>query len=100
MPGGIIQANKPVEQGQYSVLNGGKVVTGSYTVDFQQGGSVKESCMKQAIDKALAQCPGADALVGITTDNQTKLKFLVFPPIVFENSYTVFVTGTPVKLNK
>lgn len=101
MPGGIIAANKPVEQGKYTVLNGGRVVSGSFTTDIVGGTELRESAMKQAVDQALAQCPGADALVGITTDSQTVVKMLVFP-ITFplEMKFTTFVTGTPVKLNQ
>lgn len=102
MPGTIIPYNTPVEQGKYTVLNGGRVVTGSVTIDYLKANEqLRESAMKKAVDQALAQCPGADALIGITTDSQTYSKTLWTPliPWPLEFTYTTFVTGTPVKKN-
>lgn len=99
MPGSIVASNKPVEQGKYTVLNGGKPVTGKYTFDLlRSNNDVSGSAMKKAIDQALSQCPGADAMVGITIDNMTTQKTLIFlAPIPLELSFTTFVTGIPVK---
>lgn len=98
MPGAIVSSNKPVEQGKYTVLNNGNTVTGQYSFDLLKGNNdVSGSAMKKAVDQALAQCPGADALVGITIDNMTTQKILVPFMIPTEFSFTTFVTGTPVK---
>lgn len=98
MPGSIVASSKPVEQGKYTVLNGGKTVTGLYKFDLlRNDNDVSGSAMKKAVDQALSQCPGADALVGITVDNMTTQKMLIPLGIPTEWSFTTFVTGTPVK---
>lgn len=102
MPGNIIASTKPVEQGKYTVLNGGNVVTGKYTIDLlhAENNDVSGSAMKKACDQALAQAPGADALVDIKTDALSVIKTWRFPQIPLEVTYTTFVTGVPVKTNE
>ena len=100
IPGGIYASNKPVEQGKYTVLNGGNTVTGSYTTNMMKSDkNIAGSAMKKAVDTALAQCDGADALVGITTDTvvENKLLWILYVPVPWEMNYITFVTGTPVK---
>lgn len=101
MPGGIAASTKPIEQGKYTVLNGGNVVTGKYTVDLlnSSNNDVSGSAMKKACDQALTQAPGADALVDIKIDTLSIVKMWRFPPIPLEITYTTFVTGVPVKTN-
>lgn len=101
-PGSIIASTKPLEQGKYTVLNGGNVVSGKYKVDLlnSSNNDVSSSAMKKACDQALAQAPGADALVDIKTDTLTVQRMLVFPPWPLELSFTTFVTGVPVKSNE
>lgn len=101
-PGGIIASSKPVFDGKYTVLNGGKTVTGKYTFDVlhAKNNDISGSAMKKAVDEALAQAPGADALIDIKTDNLSVQKMVIFPigwPL--EYSFTTFVTGVPVKTN-
>lgn len=102
MPGGIVAATKPVEQGRYTVLNGGQSVTGKYTMNILNSSQndISGSAMKKACDQALAQCPGADALVDVKTDTLQITKMWKFPQIPLEMTYTTFVTGVPVKTNE
>lgn len=99
MPGGWTP--KPMAPGSYTVLNGGKPVSGSVKVDLldKSNNDLTSSTMRKAVDSALAQCPGADALIDVTQDMRTTHKALMLGPIVIpkENSYTVFLTGIPVK---
>ncbi|MBR3086684.1 MAG: hypothetical protein IKH04_09820 [Kiritimatiellae bacterium] len=99
MPGGWTP--KPMAPGSYTVLNGGKPVSGSVKVDLldKSNNDLTSSTMRKAVDSALAQCPGADALIDVTQDMRTTQKALMLGPIVIpkENSYTVFLTGIPVK---
>lgn len=99
MPGGWTP--KPMAPGSYTVLNGGRPVTGKVTVDFldKSNNDLTSSTMRKAVDQALAQCPGADALVDITQDSRTTLRTLQIGPFIIpqENSYTIFITGVPVK---
>lgn len=99
MPGGWTP--KPMAPGSYTVLNGGKPVSGSVKVDLldKSNNDLTSSTMRKAVDSALAQCPGADALIDVTQDMRTTQKALMLGPIVIpkEYSYTVFLTGIPVK---
>lgn len=99
MPGGWTP--KPMAPGSYTVLNGGKPVSGSVKVDLldKSNNDLTSSTMRKAVDSALAQCPGADALIDVTQDTRTTQKKLQLGPIVIpkEHSYTVFLTGIPVK---
>lgn len=98
MPGGW--SPKPMAPGSYTVLNGGKPVTGKVTVDISgKAGPMTSSIMRKAVDQALSQCPGADALIDVTQDGQTVIRTLTIGPIIIpqETSYTVFLTGVPVK---
>lgn len=91
---------KPMAPGSYTVLNGGKPVTGKVTVEL--GGDEKtmtSSLMRKAVDQALGQCQGADALVDTTQDFQVVTKTTMFGPFYqsMKTTYTVFLTGIPVK---
>lgn len=92
---------KPMAPGSYTVLNGGKPVSGSVKVDLldKSNNDLTSSTMRKAVDSALAQCPGADALIDVTYDLRSTKKKLQLGPIGIpqENSYTVFLTGIPVK---
>lgn len=92
---------KPMAPGSYTVLNGGKPVSGSVKVDLldKSNNDLTSSTMRKAVDSALAQCPGADALIDVTYDLRSTQKKLQLGPIGIpqENSYTVFLTGIPVK---
>lgn len=102
-PGSILPSNVPVQQGKYTILNNGNVVSGKYKLNILHlsDNDYSGSAMKKAVDEALSQCPGANALVGITTDTMDTMKTLITPfgPIPREASRTFFVTGTPVKTN-
>lgn len=98
MPGGWTP--KPMAPGSYTVLNGGKPVTGKVTVDISgKAGPMTSSIMRKAVDQALSQCPGADSLIDVTQDGQMVIRTLTIGPIIIpqETSYTVFLTGVPVK---
>lgn len=102
MPGTLVPSTKPIEQGKYTVLNGGKTVTGKYTMDYLHSSNTdfSKSAMKQAVDMALSQAPGADALVDVKTDSMTEVKMLIFPiQFPLRAEFTTFVTGVPVKTN-
>ncbi len=94
--------------GTYTVLNGGKHVTGSVTVTLVGDKSqnvISSSTMKAAVDNALAKCPGADAMIDIYTDVRTELTKPGSCPfagffVESEYKYTVFVTGIPVKMKE
>ena len=103
MPGAMMQSNIPLKQGGYTILNDGKPVTGSAKSVTKINGfgmmrddSEQSSRWRSAIDQALAQCPGADALINITTD--VKMKTTMYPYIGGKIEYETFVTGTPVKI--
>lgn len=109
-PGAMMPSNIPLAQGGYDILNGGQQVSGSATTvsKFNAFGAKEDPSqsarMQDAIKKALAQCPEADALVNITTD--IKVKTTTYPiPIVSlfmagKIEHTTVVTGTPVKIKK
>ena len=92
---------KPMAPGSYTVLNGGKPVTGKVVVDFldKSNNDLNSSTMRQAVNEALAQCPGADALIDITQDHRMTNKILMIGlfPWPLESSMTYFVEGIPVK---
>lgn len=103
MPGTMMQSNIPLKQGGYTILNDGKPVSGSAKSVTKINGfgmmrddSEQSSRFRSAIDQALAQCPGADALINITTD--VKMKTTMYPYIGGKIEYETFVTGTPVKI--
>ena len=85
----------PIEQGKYSVL--ASDVTGTHTevywlfFTFGLGGSGQ----RHALNDALSQVPGADALVSMAID--TECFFLV--PVALPTFFTTRVSGTPVKVN-
>ena len=90
-----VASSVPVEQGKYSVL--GPEVTGSYSqmslLFFSFG--LPGSSQNRAVNDALEQVPGADALVGMAVDTEV---FEILPflcPII--GFYSTKVTGTPVK---
>ena len=89
----VAPSSDPVEPGKYTVL--GSEVRGSHTqvlllglISLGKSGSP----IRSAIDDAIEQSPGADALVRVAleTDNFS-LPFVSF--------YKTYVTGTPVKIN-
>ena len=107
-PGMMMQSNVPLTQGGYEILNNGQQVSGRATsvtkinaLGMSQDPN-QSARMQDAIKNAIAQCPGADALVNITTD--VKVKTTTYPiPIVSlfmagKIEHTTIVTGTPVKI--
>lgn len=94
-PVAYVASSVPVEQGKYSVL--GPEVTGSYrqiSILFFSFG-LPGSSQARAVNDALEQVPGADALVGMAVDTEV---FEILPflcPII--GCYSTKVTGTPVK---
>ena len=75
-------------------------MTGKVTVDISgKAGPMTSSIMRKAVDQALSQCPGADSLIDVTQDGQMVIRTLTIGPIIIpqETSYTVFLTGVPVK---
>ena len=102
MPGGMMQSNIPLTQGGYTILNDGQPVTGSaktsaWATPFgMRDDSDKSSRWRTAIDQALAQCPGADALINITTDVKMKTTTYLY---FMKMEYETIITGTPVKIS-
>ena len=93
-PGTILDKSKPMDQNGYTVV--GDEVSASecqvsifgFSMSDQRG-----SAGRRMYKKALAQAPGADALIEYTTDVK-----MINVPIV---SFTWFtLTGTPVKTKK
>lgn len=84
----------PVTQGKYTVLaeevQGSSTQTQWLLFTFDKDGRVQ----RDAIDDALSQVIGADALVAMTVDEEV----FSIVPFVLPTFYTVYVTGTPVKL--
>lgn len=108
MPGTMMQSNIPLTQDGYEILNNGQQVSGAATTVTKvsvlgaREDPNQSARMQDAIKNALAQCPGADALINITTD--VKVKTTTYPiPIVSlfmagKIEHTTIVTGTPVKI--
>lgn len=90
MPIGYVPSNVPVSQGQYTVV--AESVSGSdHQISVLGFGAARlGSAQNRAVKNALAQAPGADALVGMSIDLETK-------NLVFVNIITTRVTGTAVK---
>lgn len=90
---------KPMAPGSYTVLNGGQPVTGQVTVELNGDKPMTSSLMRKAVDRALEQCEGADALIDTTQDGQVVIKTTMFGPFYqsMKMTYTVFLTGIPVK---
>ncbi len=92
--------------GSYTVLNGGKPVTAIVSVDLSEerenGYPNATPLMRQAVDKALAQCPGADALIDVTQDARAVTRKIKVGDVglTLQREYTVFLTGIPVKTNQ
>ena len=75
VPGGVAPSNIPLEQGRYTVL--GPVEAQDCKINVLgilpvSGGNQ----VADAIKRALARSPGADALVGVTIDRVTKFFIL------------------------
>ncbi len=108
MPGSMMQSNIPLSQGGYEILNNGQTVSGSATtVSKISALGVRQdpnqsARMQDAIKNALAQCPGADALINITTDVNVKTTTYPIPIVNLfmagKIEHTTIVTGTPVKI--
>lgn len=107
-PGSMMPSNVPLTQGGYEVLNNGQQVSGRATsvtkinaLGMSQDPN-QSARMQDAIKNALAQCPGADALVNITTDVQVKTTTYPIPIVSLfmagKIEHTTIVTGTPVKI--
>lgn len=103
LPGTMMQSNIPLQQGGYVILNNGQPVSGSAKSRTSaspfgmRDDTEKSSRWRAAIDQALAQCPGADALINITTDiKMTTTSYLYY----FVIEYETIVTGTPVKITQ
>lgn len=94
VPKNFATSSIPVTQGKYTVL--AEEVQGSATqiqwlfFTFDKDGRVQ----RHAIDDALSQVMGADALIAMTVDEEA----FSLVPIVLPSFYTIYVTGTPVKL--
>ena len=94
VPGTIIDKSKPIEQGGYTVV--GDEVSATEFQIFLLGipmSDLRGSAGRRMYKKALADAPGADALIEYTTDTK-----VINPPFVTLMWYTL--TGTPVKTNK
>lgn len=101
-PEGFLTSSVPVTQGQYTVL--AEEVQGTANqvewlfFTFGKAGSVQ----RHALEDALSQVDGADGLVAMSIDSETfsmmpiSLTLIPFP--LLPTFYTVYVTGTPVKL--
>ncbi len=90
----LVPSTDPVEQGKYTVL--GSEVSGTDTqvaLLFLTTFGAHGSGMRRAIDDALSQAPGADALVRVAVEQE-------YFWLIALNFYKMRVTGTPVKLNK
>lgn len=109
-PGSMMPSNVPLTQGGYEVLNNGLQVSGRATtvtkisaLGMSQDPN-QSARMQDAIKNALAQCPGADALVNITTDVQVKTTTYPIPIVSLfmagKIEHTTIVTGTPVKIKQ
>lgn len=108
MPGSVMQSNVPLSRGGYEILNNGQTVSGSATtVSKISALGVRQdpnqsARMQDAIKNALAQCPGADALINITTDVNVKTSTYPIPIVSLfmagKIEHTTIVTGTPVKI--
>lgn len=89
----FVPSSIPVQQGRYSVL--AEDVTGTNTqvnwlfFTFGLGGSGQ----RHALNDALQQVQGADALVAMSVDTEC---FMLIP-FVLPSFYTTRVSGTPVK---
>ncbi len=86
----------PVAQGKYTLVKSNVYgssdywnILGLFTIDT----SLNQSAQRIASDEALAQAPGADALVNVTTDFKTLNILYLF------HRYRTYVTGDAVKLN-
>ena len=93
-PGAIYDKSKPIEQGQYTVV-ADEVSATELSVSLLGFDltNMRGSAGRRMYKKALAQAPGADALIEYTTDSKMlDLYWLQF------KWYTL--TGTPVKTNK
>lgn len=92
-PLALVPSTDPIEQGKYSVL--GSEVSGTDTqvsflfLTFGAHGSG----IRRAINDALSQAPGSDALVRVAMEDES-FWFIIF------NFSKVRVTGTPVKCNQ
>ncbi len=107
-PGTMMPSNVPLTQGGYEILNNGQQVSGRATsvtkisvLGMNQDPN-QSARMQDAIRNAIAQCPGADALVNITTDVQVKTTTYPIPIVSLfmagKIEHTTIVTGTPVKI--
>ena len=91
----FVEASKPVEHGKYAVLS--SEVTGTcnqMSILFLSFG-LPGSSQRRALQDALDQVPGADALVSMAVDTEV---FEILPflcPVI--GFYTTRVTGTPVQ---
>ena len=94
VPGVISDKSKPIEQGGYTVV--GDEVSATEMQLYLLGFPISDlrgSAGRRMYKNALAQAPGADALIEYTTDT----KMLNLSVLVFQ-WYTL--TGIPVKTNK
>jgi len=93
-PGVVSDKSKPIEQGRYSVVGSEVSATEAQMYLFGMPMSdLRGSAGRRMYKNALAQAPGADALIEYAMDSkELNLCFLVF------QWYTL--TGTPVKTNK
>ena len=93
-PGTIQDKSKPMNQNAYTVVADEVSATECQVSVFGISASdVRGSAGRRMYKKALAQAPGADALIEYTTDT----KNMMLGP-VFLQWFTI--TGTPVKTNK
>lgn len=92
IPSNYVASSIPVEQGRYTVVAEKVTGTDSQVNILGFGASRIGSSQNRAIDDALRQAPGANALVGMSIDIETK-NLLVAMVI------TTRVTGTAVKTN-
>lgn len=90
MPAGYITSTVPLQQGGYVVV--AEQVSGIDSQVNVLGFGVAKigSAQNRAVRDALSKAPGADALIGMSIDVETK-------NLIFATIITTRVTGTPVK---
>ena len=89
-PASYVASNIPVQQGGYTVIADEVTGIDSQVNAFGIGVSRLGSAQNRAVRDALSKAPGADALIGMSIDVETK-------NFIFVVVITTRVTGTAVK---
>lgn len=93
----VVASSDPIEQGRYSVLGAEVSGTDTQVMFFWMTFGASGSGLRRAIDDALDDAPGADALVRMTVDCEEfyfPFNFIVAPIGIVKTR----VSGTPVKM--